>query len=82
MRRLLRWLLFGKKLDFIGVLRLTPGDVLVARINEELTSTDVEQLTETISKVIGRRNSVLVLDNKWQLEVIRGYEKETTEAEK
>ena len=64
MRRLLRWLLFGKTLDFIGVLRLSPGDVLVARINESLDSNDVAELTETISKVIGRRNSVLVLDNK------------------
>jgi hypothetical protein len=75
-KRFIKWLLGKGKLDFVGVLRLTPGDVLCVRYQGHLEPEEVDVIKESIATVLEHRNNVLVLDSKWTMQVLRGYEKE------
>jgi hypothetical protein len=61
----------GIPLDFIRVLRLNPGDVLVVRAGVVLSGNQMEVTKASLERIIGGRNQVLMLDGQWGVEVIR-----------
>lgn len=58
-------------LDFIKVLRLSPGDVLVVKTNQKLKSEDVVVVESQMREILKGRNNVFVLDGDWNMEVVR-----------
>jgi hypothetical protein len=74
-KRILRWL-FGKllDLDFIGILRIKPGDALVIRSNERLTPETTAAIEMRFTEITRGQVSVVCLDARWNIEIIRNYD--------
>lgn len=69
-------------LDFIKVLRLAPGDVLVVSCPRVLTTQQVAVIENQIKELLRGRNSVMVIDDEWRLEVVRSVLPEQEPEEK
>jgi hypothetical protein len=81
MRKLWRKL-FGIRVNLIGSLRLTPGDVLVVQFREEeITAVKADAIAAQIKHLIGDKNNVIVLDSHCEVSVIRNYDQEIEKSE-
>jgi len=67
----------GIPLDFIKVLRLNPGDVVVVRGLVSMTSDQIDLTYSNMKKILRERNDVLVLDGRWNMEIIRCEEQKS-----
>lgn len=61
-----------RELDFVSVLRMKPGDVLVLKIEGRvLNAQKIEELERRVKHLIGERNPVLIVSGEWKMEVLR-----------
>jgi len=64
-----------RKRYYTRIIRVLPGDVILVNVDEHLSSERKDLISLQIAKYFDR-NSVLVLDNRYHIDVLRNYEEE------
>ena len=77
----LMWLFTGSNIEFVRVIRMTPGDVLLLETDKKLSDEENNKISKYVSKLIGERNNVMILDASWKVDLLRGYDTEAKGAE-